>query len=104
MEDYNELIQQRFKKLEEIRAMGVKPYAGRYDVTAAAQGLMDSYGRTSKEELEKDRVTVSAAGRITALRSFGKACFIHIQDGSGKIQHEMARWVPIMKSTGFKME
>jgi lysyl-tRNA synthetase class 2 len=86
MEDYNELIQQRFKKLDEIRALGVRPYAGRFEVTASAQGLLDQYGRTSKEDLEKERVTVSLAGRITALRSFGKACFIHIQDGSGKVQ------------------
>ena len=86
MEDHNELIQQRFKKLDEIRALGVRPYAGRFEVTASAQGLLDQYGRTSKEDLEKERVTASLAGRITALRSFGKACFIHIQDGSGKIQ------------------
>jgi len=86
MEDYNELIQQRFKKLDEIRAMGVKPYAGRYEVTAAAQGLLEKYGSTAREELEKGRVTVSVAGRIVAMRSFGKACFTHIQDGTGRIQ------------------
>jgi lysyl-tRNA synthetase class 2 len=86
MEDYNELIQQRFKKLDEIREMGAKPYAGRYEVTAAAQGLLEKYGSLGREELEKDRVTVSVAGRIVALRSFGKACFSHIQDGTGRIQ------------------
>jgi lysyl-tRNA synthetase class 2 len=86
MDDYNELIQQRFKKLDEISAMGVRPYAGRYEVTASAQGLLDKYHQASKEDLEKERVTVSLAGRITALRSFGKACFSHIQDASGRVQ------------------
>jgi lysyl-tRNA synthetase class 2 len=86
MEDYNELIQQRFKKLAEINEMGKRPYAGRYAVTASAQGLITSHGTTSKEALEKDRVTATIAGRIVALRSFGKACFCHIQDGSGRIQ------------------
>jgi lysyl-tRNA synthetase class 2 len=86
MEDYNELIQQRFKKLAEISAMGKRPYAGRYAVTASSRELLSAHGSTSKEVLEKERVTVSLAGRIVALRSFGKACFCHIQDGSGRIQ------------------
>jgi len=86
MEDYNELIQQRFKKLAEINAMGKRPYAGRYTVTASSQQLLAAYGSVSKEDLEKERITVSLAGRIVALRSFGKACFCHIQDGSGRIQ------------------
>jgi lysyl-tRNA synthetase, class II len=86
MEDYNELIQQRFKKLGEISAMGVKPYAGRFEVSASAQGLIDQYGQTSKEDLEKERVEVTVAGRIVAMRSFGKAGFSHLQDGSGRVQ------------------
>ena len=53
MEEYNELIQQRFKKLAEVNAMGVKPYAGRFEVTASAQGLSDKHGSTAKEDLEK---------------------------------------------------
>ncbi|NTW64689.1 MAG: lysine--tRNA ligase [Nitrospirae bacterium] len=86
MEDYNELIQQRFKKLAEIGAMGKRPYAGRYTVTASSQELLSVHGSTSKEGFEKERVTVSLAGRIVALRSFGKAGFGHIQDGTGRIQ------------------
>ena len=86
MEDYNDLIQQRFKKLAEISAMGTKPYAGRFDVSTSAQALFDTYGNTTKEELESKRVEVVLAGRIVAMRSFGKAGFGHIQDGSGRIQ------------------
>ncbi len=86
MEDYNELIQQRFKKLAEISAMGTKPYAGRFDVSTSAQALIDTYGNTTKEELEAKRIEVVIAGRIVAMRSFGKAGFGHIQDGSGRIQ------------------
>ena len=86
MEDHNELIQQRFKKREEISAMGIRPYAGRFDVSVSAQGLIDQYGQTSKEDLEKTRVEVTVAGRIVAMRSFGKAGFGHLQDGSGRIQ------------------
>ena len=42
MEDHNELIQQRFKKLAEISAMGHKPYAGRFDVSTSSQALLDT--------------------------------------------------------------
>ena len=86
MEDYNDLIQQRFKKLAEISAMGIRPYAGRFEVSVSAQGLIDQHGQTSKEDLEKDRIEVTIAGRIVAMRSFGKAGFGHLQDGSGRIQ------------------
>jgi lysyl-tRNA synthetase class 2 len=55
-------------------------------VSVSAQGLIDQYGQTSKEDLEKTRVDVIVAGRIVAMRSFGKAGFGHLQDGSGRIQ------------------
>jgi lysyl-tRNA synthetase class 2 len=86
MEDYNDLIQQRFKKLAEISEMGIQPYAGKFETTSKALLLDESYGATSKEELEANRVTVTLAGRLVGLRSFGKAAFCHIQDGTGRIQ------------------
>lgn len=86
MEDYNELIQQRFKKLAEISDMGVKPYAGRFQVTTSAQAVNAAYEQTPKEELESKRIEVIVAGRIMAMRSFGKAGFCHIQDATGKVQ------------------
>ncbi len=86
MEDYNELTQQRFKKLAEISAMKIKPYAGKFQVSATAQDLVDKYGASTKDDLEKNRVEVAVAGRIVAMRNFGKACFCQLQDGAGKIQ------------------
>jgi lysyl-tRNA synthetase class 2 len=86
MEDYNELIQQRFKKLSEISAMGVKPFAGRFPVTDSAEQLLARHGSATKEELETKKTGATLAGRIVAMRSFGKACFCHIQDGSGRMQ------------------
>jgi len=86
MEDYNDLIQQRFKKLAEISEMGIQPYAGKFETTSKALLLEEAYGATPKEELEANKVSVSLAGRLVALRSFGKAAFCHIQDGTGRIQ------------------
>ncbi len=87
----NELIQVRKKKLEELHAMGINPYGQRYEVKDHAKELHNKYGETSKEELENNKVQVKAAGRIVALRSFGKAAFAHILDASGKIQIYMKR-------------
>jgi lysyl-tRNA synthetase class 2 len=86
MDEYNDLIQQRFKKLAEISDMGVKPYAGKFVVSSSAQSLISAHGNKSKEDLEKEHASVSVAGRIVAMRSFGKACFCHLQDASGRIQ------------------
>ena len=71
MEDYNELIQQRFKKLAEVSAMGVKPYAGRFEVSASSQGLIEKFGNTSKEELEQSKTAVTVAGRIVEITPAG---------------------------------
>ncbi len=43
-------------------------------------------GELSSEELESLTHTFSVAGRIMALRSFGKVTFIHIQDHTKRIQ------------------
>ncbi len=86
MEDYNDLIQQRFKKLAEINEMGIPAYAGKFETTSKALLLEEKYGAAPKEELEANKVHVSLAGRLVALRSFGKAAFCHIQDGTGRIQ------------------
>lgn len=86
MDDYNDLIHQRFKKLAEISAMGIKPYAGKFVTSGQAQQLEEAHAASTKEELEANRVSVTLAGRVVALRSFGKAAFCHIQDGSGRIQ------------------
>lgn len=91
MLEENELIQVRRKKLEDLRAMGINPYGQRYEVKDHANELHDKYDKTSKEELENSKVRVTAAGRIVALRSFGKAAFSHILDASGKIQIYMKR-------------
>jgi len=86
MQESNDQTQQRLKKLEEIRDMGINPYGQRFEPTASAKTLNEQYQSTSNEELEKNNLNYSVAGRLLALRRFGKAAFAHLQDGSGKIQ------------------
>ncbi len=87
MEEYSEIIKQRIKTIEEIREMQVDPYSSQpYRVENTAEELIVKYSETSAEEFESNEIKCSVAGRIVALRSFGKAAFAHVQDSSGKIQ------------------
>ncbi|RMG02965.1 MAG: lysine--tRNA ligase [Nitrospirae bacterium] len=86
MEDINELIAQRIKKRDELRTMGIDPYGMPYEVTHLAQEVHEEFGERGADALESDPVEVSVAGRMIALRSFGKAAFSHLQDSSGRIQ------------------
>ncbi len=86
MEEINELIEQRIKKLEELRQAGVEPFGRAFYAEDHAMDLHDKYGAVSKESLEAEHVPCSLAGRIVAMRDFGKAAFAHIQDTTGKIQ------------------
>jgi lysyl-tRNA synthetase class 2 len=86
MEKTSPLIEERRKKADTLRDMGVHLYpAGfRCDITAAQ--AEKRYGQMDKEALEKEKQSFSMAGRIMAVRSFGKAAFIHFKDRTGPIQ------------------
>jgi lysyl-tRNA synthetase, class II len=86
MEEINELIEQRLRKLDELRRSGIDPYDGKCNPEASTAEVHEQYGSAGHDELEATHVSVSLAGRIVALRDFGKACFAHIQDATGKIQ------------------
>jgi len=86
MKEENELIQARRKKLDELRALGINPYGKRYEARDKAAALHAGYGGHDKDALEADRIACGVAGRVTALRSFGKAAFAQVQDSTGRIQ------------------
>ena len=86
MEEINELIEQRIRKLEELRQAGIEPFGSAFYAEDHASELHNKFSEVSKEILEADPVLCSLAGRIVAMRDFGKASFAHIQDATGKIQ------------------
>jgi lysyl-tRNA synthetase class 2 len=79
-------FQQRRKKLEEIRVLGFDPYPHEFRREDTAADLLGHYGKTSREELEAERIQVSLAGRIVTLRLHGKAGFAHLQDAGARVQ------------------
>ncbi|MBI3019092.1 MAG: lysine--tRNA ligase, partial [Deltaproteobacteria bacterium] len=82
--------EQRLTKLEKIKKQGKNPYPNHFCPTHTAAQIQASWGALEGEELEK-KPSVKLAGRILALRSFGKAAFVHIQDRTGKIQAYVAK-------------
>ncbi len=86
MKEINELIEQRLRKLEELRREGIEPFGGSYFAEDHASDLLNKFDSVPKEALESSPVSCSLAGRIVSMRDFGKAAFAHIQDFTGKIQ------------------
>ncbi len=81
-----EIIAQRLKKAEALRALGVDPYGNGFTPTHLAADLHARYGDAAADVIAQDPGAWSVAGRVLAVRSFGKAAFLKVQDRSGQIQ------------------
>ena len=86
MDEASELFQQRLRKLEELKKEGIDPYPNHFRVTHTSKDIHETFGSLSDEELKSIKETFCLAGRILAIRDFGKASFIQIQDRKGRIQ------------------
>lgn len=86
MEKSGNLFEERRKKAEDLRAMGVQLYPAGYPVTITAAEAARRFGETDAKALEEAPESFSMAGRVMSLRDFGKASFIHIKDRSGRLQ------------------
>lgn len=83
----DEIINERKRKIAELRAKKVNPYAHRFSFLESrtwSQNLQEKYADLKAEEVSKDEAVV--AGRVMFLRSFGKLAFAKIQDLKGNIQ------------------
>jgi lysyl-tRNA synthetase, class II len=86
MSSQDEQIQQRRSNLEALAALGVETYPRLFERRHTISELVDAYGQRSHDELEADRVETITAGRILAIRAFGKANFLVLSDGHAKVQ------------------
>ncbi|HEX9910772.1 MAG TPA: OB-fold nucleic acid binding domain-containing protein, partial [Desulfatiglandales bacterium] len=80
------LLEERQKKMDALKEMGVPLYPAGYRCDLTISEVIQRFGQMDHESLEKTGESFSMAGRIMALRDFGKACFVHIKDRTGKIQ------------------
>lgn len=69
----------RLRKMDEIKKMGVNPYPYFFETTAEIEEVKENYESFENKE-------VSIAGRIKAIRDFGKALFCDLMGEKGWIQ------------------
>ncbi len=86
MDELNEQRQQRIKKLEQLREAGVSPYGSRFEVKDRVKQLLTLHEEKTKDTLEQEKISCTFAGRVVAIRRFGKAGFAVLQDGSDRLQ------------------
>ena len=86
MEDLGQLVKLRREKIDELRGMGVSPYANRFHINTTLSALVKKYSEKSKEELDEKSLEYITAGRMMSRRKHGKTTFVNIKDASGDIQ------------------
>ncbi|MEO6398450.1 MAG: lysine--tRNA ligase, partial [Tepidiformaceae bacterium] len=82
----DELMAQRLAKLDALRAAGMDPYPPRAARTHTAAEVTAIVEALPPEPHDASHPAVDIAGRVVGRRDMGKATFIDIQDGSGRIQ------------------
>jgi lysyl-tRNA synthetase class 2 len=91
MSDERELIAERERKVNELRQAGQNPYANGFSPAHTARDVHAWFAAGNVPSAnpltdEPKAARFSIAGRVIALRSFGKAAFAKIRDRSGEIQ------------------
>lgn len=81
-----EIFALRLEKAQKWRDLGVNPYGNGYRPEHLAEQIHRAHGDWTPERFEQSSVTYNIAGRIIAVRSFGKAAFVKLRDRSGEIQ------------------
>ena len=79
------IAKQRLKKLDRFRALGINPYPHRYHRSHTTQQAI-AWLEQQEESSQTETIAVNIAGRVVANRPMGKATFLDIRDGSGKVQ------------------
>jgi len=73
-------------KLDELRRRGLDPFPPRFPVDGSVSELVARFTPLDAGRLEAETPRVRVGGRVTAIRSHGKATFVDLSDGAGRIQ------------------
>ncbi|MCH8028425.1 MAG: lysine--tRNA ligase [Candidatus Dadabacteria bacterium] len=82
----SDLVDQRKKKIDELTERGIDPFPNDFKPSHSTAQLNSAHGDSSPEQLDELKDEFALAGRVVAIRDFGKSIFLHITDGSGRIQ------------------
>lgn len=86
----HEEFQNRTRKLEDLKKMGIEPYPHVYKPTMTAKGLEDRFQDRevghSEDAMNGIGEKFKVAGRLVLFRAMGKNAFAHLQDDTGRVQ------------------
>jgi lysyl-tRNA synthetase class 2 len=86
MEEENQLRQQRLKKADELKALGIDLYPSFNRISHKIEEIQAQFGSLEGSTPDESTPTIRTAGRLMTQRDFGKSIFFHIQDGTGRLQ------------------
>lgn len=86
MEDLNLVMRERLLKAQEMEKAEIVLYPNGFSVLHQIGDILQEQGGKSSEDLEQNQLDYTIAGRILAIRTFGKSIFMHILDAGGKLQ------------------
>jgi len=90
MED-NDLLKVRLEKIAALKAAGIDLYPNDIRPENTTAEILTDFGNYDVEALTGIKQQLSIAGRLMAMRNFGKAAFVKIQDRKGQIQIYVAK-------------
>jgi lysyl-tRNA synthetase class 2 len=79
-----DLLAERRRKLESLRAAGIDPYPESFHDHTPVEVILERHGRLGEGEEAPESYRV--AGRLSARRGHGKAAFLDLEDRTGKLQ------------------
>lgn len=79
MATLKELRDERLRKLDDLRQLGVNPYPAKVERSHVLKQITDEFDELSGQ-------TVTVAGRVANIRKFGKIAFIVLRDSGGELQ------------------
>jgi lysyl-tRNA synthetase class 2 len=82
MSEREPLVEQRVRKVDELRAEAIEPYANDFRISSPVAAFFAAYTGKQWPAEAPPAARHSLAGRVMAINSFGKAAFIRIQDAS----------------------
>jgi lysyl-tRNA synthetase class 2 len=86
MSEENQTLAQRREKAESLAALGVKLYSNGFKPANAVRELLPKGDTLEPQQAEPGEASYSIAGRVLAMRKFGKAAFCTVADKSGQLQ------------------
>jgi lysyl-tRNA synthetase class 2 len=91
MDESSRLVKDVKKKVKELRSKGLNLYPSGFKRETTVEEVVRRFGNMDGADLKGMTDTFTLAGRVMSIRDFGKAVFIHIKDGTGRLQAYIRR-------------